>query len=327
MNKSPAKSKVKTVARGVSASHEKNLTKRKRRRPALVAPPSKIDALIQLVNFVPKCLRRDSKDPNPPSALMHGKLHILEYWDWKNDEGTLGRVWYFYVLSDALPIQLQAFILYDDDGRHVPLANLPDLAPLFDPNHLQPYTNINLLGRSVSDLEHIVHEAKERIEVESSEVEKKSEVARILSNMRSVYQIGESRFSASGLYNLMKRARQRLLFALAAEEILDALSSPDTQERLNSARYFDQCGATRSHLYLSDGEIKLYPPTLFWFVNGVDGKRVRRCSVCDNYFWAGRADKKFCSDTCNATNRKRNERKRYHATGKYNRYLKEAAAR
>jgi hypothetical protein len=299
---------------------EKSITgsQKRRRSPALIAPPAKIDALIRLVNLLPKYLSKQSTDPNPPPALAHGKIHILDYWDYKTDEDMLHRVWYFYVLSDALPLELQAFILHDDDGRYI--EHSTSLMPVFDPEHLQPYTNINFIVASELDLHSIVKAAKARISVEETEVEARTKIRHVYPD-RFDYEVGASKFLSSGLLNLVNRARQRLLFVLAAEEILNALSEPDTQERLNRAWYVDQSGATRGHLYVKDGEVTLSPPVLFSFVVGVEASRVRKCKVCQNYFWAGRKDKKLCSGKCDSTNRKRNERERYRKWGKWKRYL------
>ena len=164
--------------------------------------------------------------------------------------------------------------------------------------------------------------AKERITVETDEAEARAKVEPVFYD-RFDYGVGESKFMSSGLLNLVNRARQRLLFILAAEEVLNALSGVETQEQLNRARYIDECGATRGHLYIKDGEVKLSPPVLFSFVVGIDATRVRKCKVCENYFWAGRKDKQLCSVKCDATHRKRNERDRYHKTGKWKRYLSE----
>lgn len=301
---------------------EKSITspRKRKRAPALIAPPAKIDALIRLVNLLPKYLRQESTDPQPAPALVHGRTHVLEFWDYKTDEDILHRVWYFYVLSDALPLELQAFILHDDDGRYI--KHSTSLVPLFDPEHLQPYRNINLIVASEIDLQTIVKAAKARINIEEIEVEARTTAKPLYPEDRFDYEVGESKFMSSGLLNLVNRARQRLLFVLAAEEVLNALSASDTQERLNRARYVDQSGATRGHLYVKDGEVKLSPPVLFSFVVGIDAAGVRKCKVCENYFWAGRKDKRLCSAKCDATNRKRNERDRYRTTGKWKRFLR-----
>lgn len=110
-----------------------------------------------------------------------------------------------------------------------------------------PYTNINLIVASELNLESIIKAAKERITVETDETEARAKVEPVYHD-RFDYEVGESKFMSSGLLNLVNRARQRLLFVLAAEEVLNALSEPDTQERLNRARYVDQSGATRGHL-------------------------------------------------------------------------------
>lgn len=289
----------------------------RKRSPALIAPPSRIEALIKLVNLLPKYLRKQSNDPNPPPALIHGKTHILDFWGLRTDEDVIGRVWYFYVLTDALPLELQAFVLHDDDGRYIQTSTSP--APVFDPEHLQPYTNINLMFGSQRDLQSIIKTAKERITIETTETEKRAKADHGYFD-RFEYEVGETKFISSGLSHLVNRARQRLLFVLAAEQVLSALSEPDIQEQLNRARYVDECGATRGHLYVKDGEVRVSPPVLFSFVVGI------RCKVCENYFWAGRRDKQLCSIKCDATNRKRNERARYHKTGKWKRYVKEMTA-
>jgi hypothetical protein len=45
-------------------------------------------------------------------------------------------------------------------------------------------------------------------------------------------------------------------------------------------------------------------------LDGVELRRIRRCEVCGNIFWAGRFDKKTCSDNCKNTNNVRRLRER-----------------
>ena len=292
---------------------------RKRTHPPTIAPPAQLDVLIRLVNLLPKCLRKQRSAGKPSPQLEHGRDHIIEFWSLKNDEDTIGRTWYFFVLTDALPIELQAFILHDDEGHYVPTS--VSAAPLFDPEHLQPYTNIRLLTLCQDESQSIVTVAKERIRIEEDRTDSESKKDYPYYDSFN-YEIGDKKFRSAGLFRLINRARQRLLFVLAAEEILDALSGPDTQEKLNHARYIDDSGATRGYLYTRDGKVQLGPPVLFHFVVGVDSTRVRKCKVCENYFWAGRIDKRVCSTRCSATNRKKNQRERYLKVGKYQRYLR-----
>ena len=287
--------------------------------PALIAPPASLDALIRLVNLLPKQLRTQPNRRDASQHLDFGKDHIIEFWSLSNDEDTVGRTWYFFVLTDALPLELQAFILHDDEGRYVPTSFSP--APLLDPEHLQPYTNIRLLGSPQQELQRVVTTAKERIRIEEAAAESASTADYVCYDRRN-YEIGDDKFRSSGLFNLINRARQRLLFVMAAEEILDALSGPDSQEKLNRARYVDSSGATRGYLYVKNGQVQIGPPVLFHFVVGIDATPVRKCKVCENYFWAGRIDKKVCSTRCSASNRKKNERDRYREVGKYQRYLR-----
>src|SRR4051812_21950501 len=72
--------------------------------PALIAPPAELDALIRLVNLLPKSLRCQYPVSKPSPQLEHGKTHIIEFWSLKNDEDTVGRTWYFFVLTNVLPI-------------------------------------------------------------------------------------------------------------------------------------------------------------------------------------------------------------------------------
>lgn len=129
--------------------------------------------------------------------------------------------------------------------------------------------------------------------------------------MRRDYQLGEFRFREMGISYLANRAKQRFLFALAAEEILHSLTSPDPHKELNHAWYVEKSGAASHHVFVENDEVKLSPSVLLSFVVGVQVSRVRKCVVCENYFWAGRKDKRVCSEQCGATNRKRQERQRY----------------
>jgi len=223
-----------------------------------------------------------------------------------------------------LPLELQTFVLHDEEGAHIEVEYPPGYAPLFDPYHLQPLNNIAYLEQPTEVHSHMVTEAKERIEIETKIVEARVALAKSPSDSqarheiqlpdfytRKGYQIGNRNFSVIGLGNLANRARQRFFFILAAEEILNALVGPEPQTKLDRVWYVEQSGTTRGHLYVKDDVVKVYPPILFSFVVDVQVSRIRRCEICEDYFWAGRKDKKVCSARCGATRRKRNERERY----------------
>lgn len=292
-------------------------------RSALIPAPEHLAQLMRLVNLLPKNLRRSTQgissesNPTPTSIYI---FFVRDEWDTRSDEGAIRSTYYLQRLVDELSLELQAFVLHDDYAHHIKVDYSPGYAPLFDPYHLQPLKNIDLLGRPEDELQGIVAEAKRRLDIETELIDPK-----IIAQKESPetvyipdvyqrhrdYQIGNRKFSPVGLQHLANRARQRFFFILAAEEILNALVGPDTQKKLNNTWYVEMSGNTQGHLYVSNDEVKIYPAVLFSFVVGVQPSRVRRCEVCSNYFWAGRKDKKVCSERCGATRRKRQERQRY----------------
>jgi hypothetical protein len=46
-------------------------------------------------------------------------------------------------------------------------------------------------------------------------------------------------------------------------------------------------------------------------IEGVDSNRVRRCPVCNKFFWAGHGNKKWCDDVCGHRARSRSFRRRH----------------
>jgi hypothetical protein len=297
-----------------------------KRSPALLPVPEKLRLLMRLANLLPKSLRRSPTSHNNEPNLNPRSSYwfvVRDYWNTRSDEETIHSMYYLRRLADELPLELQAFVLRDDECRQIKVDYSPGYAPLFDPYHLQPLENITYLEQPTEKLSIIVAEAKERIEVETDIAETRASSAKDSSDNQAPqmvqfphmrggdYQIGNCTFSEMGLRNLANRARQRFFFILAAEEILDALVGPETQKKLNGAWYVGESGTTRGHLYVNNDEVKLSPPILFSFVVNVQASRVRRCGICEDYFWAGRKDKKTCSERCSATSRKRKERERY----------------
>src|SRR5260370_808765 len=96
--------KKRDPARRVKMPTKVTVERKRAHPPALIAPPAQLDALIRLVNLLPKSLRCQRPVSKPSPQLEHGKTHIIEFWSLKNDEDTVGRTWYFFVLTDALPI-------------------------------------------------------------------------------------------------------------------------------------------------------------------------------------------------------------------------------
>ena len=305
---------VNPVTKTAGLSKQLKTTKRS---PALIPVPHDLAVLMRLVNSLPSELRRSGRNGVHELTMRH--------WDSASEEEAINSWFYMWRYVNELPVNLQMFVLQDDDGRRETGFGM---APLFDANHLQPYTNIELLDQTESALQDLVSTAKERINREIKIVEERitpreqkrstprDDLQRqllIVSGLRNEYEVGESTFSEVGPRRLLARARQRFFFVLAAEEILDALTGDEPQEKLNNAWYFEESGAAlRGHLFVQGDQVHLYPPVLFSFVVGLQVSRIHKCGICGNYFWAGRKDKKVCSEQCGATKRKRQERQRYY---------------
>ncbi|MBA3767158.1 MAG: hypothetical protein H0W99_09260 [Acidobacteria bacterium] len=277
---------------------------------------------MRLANLLPKVLRRSTKsgdDPNERRSFNYW-YRVRDWW-WPNDEDAIHNMFYLKHIVDEFPLELQAFILNDDAGRHIEISDETSsrTEPLFDPSHLQPLENITLIGQSERKLQAIVSKSKERIDVETKNSEPKTSLPHNLGQadlalgsvdewLFGAYYIGNIKFKKVGLSYLADRARKRLFFIFAADEILDAMVGQNTNQKLNNTWHSKVSGAVRGYLYVENDEVKSHPPILFSFVVGVQPSRIRRCGICESYFWAGRKDKKVCSEQCGATSRKREQR-------------------
>jgi len=175
--------------------------------------------------------------------------------------------------------------------------------------------NIHLLQSSNHHLQELVKESRLRFEHETKRTIQLLEQSK--SNAMDVwvmedYQLGEKRFREIGLERLVERARERLMFVLAADELFTALTSENAQEKLNAAFYAKRTGSLAGKLFIKDDAVCLFPPFLFRLVLDVQVSRILRCKACAKFFWAGRKNQKVCSSTCGATHRKRNQRLRDH---------------
>jgi predicted nucleic acid-binding Zn ribbon protein len=271
---------------------------------------------MRLANSLPTSLRRSAGKGIHDLTIRH--------WYSKGEEEAISSWFYLWRTLNELPLSLQAFVLRDDDGQRRETDF--GMGPLSDPNHLQPYTNIDLLTHEDGELSDVISRAKDRIDREIEIVDERNALRQqqestrradsrsllVMPELRRQYEIGEYTFYEVGPTSLITRARQRFFFILAAEEILNALASDSPKEKLTNMWYLELSGsAQRGHLYIQNDRVHLYPPVLFNFVVGVQVSRIRKCEICENYFWAGRKDKKVCSEQCGATKRKRKERKRY----------------
>jgi len=288
--------------------------------------------LLRIANLLPKS-RRISNGGMHPLLMRQPAIEVLEARASGFDvDREISLMFYLQSYVNELPLELQAFVLQDDHLLYVEIEP-GTTAPLNDPDHLQRLSNFELLDLSHHKLRKIIAEARERIEIETklardraqaldraqstrkelAEMTGKKSESRKRARSNPVwppdYQVHDSEYQDAGLSALTDRARERFFFVLAAEEILDALVGPNAE--LNRGLYFQESGAAHGRLFLDqEGRVKYYPPILFSFLVGVQASRVRRCQNCDDYFWAGRSNKKVCSEACGATSRKRAQRKR-----------------
>jgi hypothetical protein len=301
-----------------------------------VPVPDGIGALIHLANLLPRS-QRVSRGPH--EFLMRERANqVLEETPGIDDVDRQNRrMFYLQRYLKDLPLELQGFVLRDDMLRYVDIGD-EMTAPQDDAYHRQRLRNLKLLDLSEPQLRQILADSKGRIDVEINlarqrahgfdgshsilkrlieSVERKSDNQgdreRIHLGLPSAYDVRGEEYDEMSLPILIDRAKERFVFILAAEELLDALVHPEPATKLNGGLYYREAGAGAPYDYLfsvEHGEIKYEPPLLFSLIKDVDVRRVRRCSVCENYFWAGRSNKKVCSDACGATSRKRAQRKR-----------------
>jgi hypothetical protein len=253
--------------------------------------------------------------PGPLRAPGAG-IHELTMRQWYSDgmHDVIRDWFYFWRYIDPLPSELQAFVLHDDLGTLVTTEF--GKAPIFDPRDLQALSNLTFPEIPVKQLGEIVSKARARIDTEIRMFEEKqpSTGKRLLDHSPSLqfreYEIQGSHFGEVGADFLYKRARQRFFFLLNANEILHALTTTDPQSHLDNLLYEDEC-SFNGYLFVENGKVHLAPPAVFSILLGSEVSRIRRCQICENYFWAGRKDKLVCTLQCGATKRKRLERKKY----------------
>jgi hypothetical protein len=77
-----------------------------------------------------------------------------------------------------------------------------------------------------------------------------------------------------------------------------------------------------ARVYINDEGKAQIDAGLLTALEGVEVARIRRCPICERFFWAGRADQKACSKKCNQTRRVRLWREKYQETYKQRRLKK-----
>jgi hypothetical protein len=204
--------------------------------------------------------------------------------------------------------------LHDDFGSFVDTDF--GTVPVCDPRDLQALSSLAFPEMPTNVIRETVSKARARIDMEIRMFEERqsSTSKHLLDHSKTVplraYEIQGSTFGEVGADVLYKRARQRFFFLLNADEILHALTTADPQSHLDTLLYEEEC-ALNGYLLVENGKVHMEPPALFSLLLGSEVSRIRRCEICESYFWAGRNNKQVCSPQCGATKRKRQERKRY----------------
>jgi hypothetical protein len=290
------------------------MTERKKRIGSIVRSPESFDLLLTLANLLPKVFSKSGLSDASLTKEERGRIGFLfervRDWTDRGTEAAPNSAFYLMRLLDAFPLELQAFVLTDSEGEYIELLD-GSVAPCFDPSHFQPEINMDLLKKSNRHIQALLREARQRFEYETKRTiqlieQSKSGLAEVW-DLRD-YQLGEKKFREIGLERLVERARERLMFVFAADELLAALTSNDVQENLNAAFYAKRTGSLSGKLFVKDDAVRLYPPFLFRLVLEIEVSRIRRCRACDKFFWAGRKNQQVCSVGCGATYRKRNQR-------------------
>jgi hypothetical protein len=308
-------------------------------RQTAVREPDGFKTLRRLANLLPKSRRLSNGGVHP--LLMRKLTNELLANEFPAEaesdlDREISRMFYLRSYVKELPLALQVFVLNDQDLRYVEMEP-GTTGPLNESCESQLLENFALLDQPEQRLRQVFSEAEERISIETSLAQdqkegpddsqekpkkltqlagKKSRVPKAVQVVNrpiwpADYAIGDNEYLKVGLNILIDRATQRFFFILAAEEMLDALAAKNTEEGLNVGWYDHAAGATRGWLFLDKkGRVKQDPPLLFSLVVGLQANRVHRCENCADYFWAGRTNKKVCSEACGASARKRIQRKR-----------------
>ncbi len=297
----------------------------KRRSQRLVPVPGRLEPLLELVNLLPVWLRHPYWAQRETDKHQKSRFGLFEeeilHWQFGADSkearfaqylgkeipeewraNTPSLLWLkLQAVGQELPLALQAFVLHDEqgnkvehEGQHLAVGVHPDL---------QSWRNISLIRESESELQRIVEEASNRI---AKSIEDRLSGKRI-PRMPDFDDPEE----------LLERARHRLILLFGIQELLSYLMHPDRRDDLFFANTYYQSDAARSHFYIdSDCKIKFTPPTLVGVLEGIEATRIKECSFCFNFFWAGRSDMSCCSTRCGNAQRMRRHRERWGITKK-----------
>jgi hypothetical protein len=330
----------------------KNSTKRHaetRRSPAFVPVPAKLAALLRLVNLLPGCIRHPkwaALDRNF-EELRGLQFRIDEILEWRPNEvshiafiavelhreipeefsrNTPSHLWFKLSLTlEELPLLLQAFVLNDDEGKFIEIDNGQGgtmLAPMSIEPDYQIENNFAILRLSENELNKIVRISVKKIEMAFS-IERNAKTSPAHIYARSEVDIEDSKYILPNAESLLFRVRQRLIYVMAAQELISCLTHPKPQEQLLwHCHVVSRTESARPVPYIDkkEGRFSLRTPTLFYCLDGIEARRVRECQICYQFFWAGRLDMKCCSAKCSHALRSRKYRLAYKEKYAYQRY-------
>jgi hypothetical protein len=319
----------------------------KKRSPAIVAVPEKVAALLKLVNLLPGCFRHpywavENRNfeqlpgatlineiiewrPNAPSefAWLSAQLNkeAPPVWARRNTPQLLWQL--LSSIIKQLPLLLQAFVLNDDFGKLIQMdmgEGGAKFVPMFGEHDFQIEENFRLLLLDDSGLEKVVRVSTGRVDLAFSDDQQPQPH---YYNSPDI-QIEDIRFAPTTNDLLIPRVRQRLIFLLAAQELISCLTHPDPHRQFMKCDVMPRSEAARPRPYIDKetGRFSLRTAILFFCLEGVEARRIRECQVCYQFFWAGRLDMKCCSAKCSHTLRSRKYRQAYKEKYAFQRYRK-----
>ncbi len=295
-------------------------------------PPS-IKPLLSLANLLPVQFRhprwwarRDTPVEDSDGSFEWYRSYEIDLFgaSWRPGENNEQRrlsCQLFLRAIEALPLELQAFILEDRDGEVVDKNRGPV-------HHVGPPPsdyNFEALEKSERELTPIVRTARKRYEIaydlEAGWTFDKGRGVIALNRLgegRST-KLGSRRYCHTFSHILLRRARQRLIYVVAAQETLICLTREDAQEQLErrmisslyegqSTLHIIQEGKDKGRLEQFESPLERPFVGLALFDHdgaakaGRKANRIRECPVCYRIFWAGRLDAAHCGDRkCKST--------------------------
>ena len=290
------------------------------RPPALVNTPTQLNDLLILANQLPVELRLSRHKSWSPASRRVISDETPKIVRWRRDllDGTSKgmsheSLWIRLVEAvGELPLKLQAFLLRDELGDIVVESDGYPV-PVYVDSDLQIMRNFELLGMSENELREIVRKSLDKVDEAARFKEGEDEFLQIRVSSRT----------------LIERVHQRLIYSLAALELLDCLTQENAKEGLRRLSITRLSDATYPRPYIDEkGRFELSPPILFYRLKGIEVFRIKECPVCDRIFWAGRKDMRCCDAKCSHIFRSRKYRgEAYKEKYAYQRYRRGEAGK